>query len=66
MLVRIGDQITVATSLPDSHQPDSVRRQILNAFELSDEPANTQLPLVQYSRLTIHAGQIQLQTVQDC
>lgn len=67
MLVRIGDQITVGQPLVRiySHQPDSVRRQILNAFELSDEPANTQLPLV-HSRLTIHAGQIQLQTVQDC
>jgi len=67
MLVRIGDQITVGQPLVRiySQRSDSVRRQILNAFELSDEPANTHLPLV-YSHLTVHAGQIQQQALQDC
>lgn len=60
LLVRIGDQIAVGQPLVRiySRQPESVRQQILNAFELSDEPAETHLPLV-HSRLSVHAGQLQ-------
>jgi len=67
MLVRIGDQIAAGQPLVRiySRQPESVRQQILNAFELSDEPATAHLPLV-HSRLTIHAGQILQQPLHDC
>lgn len=66
MLVRIGDQIAAGQPLVRiySRQPESARQQILNAFELSDEPATAHLPLV-HSRLTIHAGQILQQALHD-
>jgi pyrimidine-nucleoside phosphorylase len=66
LLVRIGDQIAAGQPLVRiySQQPESARQQILNAFELSDEPATAHLPLV-HSRLTIHAGQILQQALHD-